>query len=84
MSTQPTDSLSVAMIGHVDSGKSTITGHLVHLLGSVSAETIATLAAEAEASGKSTFKFAWVSDKLRSERERGVSIEVTLHTVSRQ
>lgn len=28
--------------------------------------------------GKSSFKFAWVLDKLKAERERGITIDITL------
>jgi elongation factor 1-alpha len=26
--------------------------------------------------GKSSFKFAWILDKLKSERERGITIDI--------
>lgn len=28
--------------------------------------------------GKSSFKFAWILDKLKSERERGITIDISL------
>lgn len=28
--------------------------------------------------GKSSFKFAWVLDKLKAERERGITIDISL------
>jgi len=28
--------------------------------------------------GKGTFKYAWVLDKLKSERERGITIDIAL------
>merc|ERR1712113_403745 len=33
---------------------------------------------EAEEIGKSSFKYAWVLDKLKSERERGITIDISL------
>merc|ERR1712039_718357 len=33
---------------------------------------------EAQESGKGSFKYAWVMDKLKSERERGITIDIAL------
>ena len=69
--------MGVAFIGHVDSGKSTAIGHMIHKLGGVDDRTIAHYAEQSEAMGKRSFKYAWVMDKLRAERERGISIDVS-------
>jgi len=34
--------------------------------------------------GKSSFKFAWVLDKLKAERERGITIDISLLKFSTQ
>jgi len=72
------DRLNLVVIGHVDSGKSTSTGHLIYKCGGVDARTIEKFEKEAQEMGKSTFKYAWVLDKLKAERERGITIDIAL------
>ncbi len=65
------------MTGHVDHGKSTLVGHLLFETGAIDQRTIDEYAKESEKTGKGdTFKFAWVLDKLKDERERGVTIDL--------
>jgi len=66
------------VIGHVDSGKSTTTGHLIYKCGGIDKRTIEKFEKEAQESGKGSFKYAWVMDKLKSERERGITIDIAL------
>merc|ERR1712228_390606 len=40
--------------------------------------TIEKFEKEAQESGKGSFKYAWVMDKLKSERERGITIDIAL------
>lgn len=68
--------LNMIIIGHVDHGKSTTTGHLLYLAGAVDERKIKEYEEEAKAMGKETFKFAWVLDNLKEERERGVTIDL--------
>jgi len=70
--------LSIVVIGHVDSGKSTTTGHLIYKCGGVDKRTIEKFQKEAEEMGKGSFCYAWVLDKLKSERERGITIDIAL------
>jgi len=69
---------NLVVIGHVDAGKSTTTGHLIYKCGGVDKRTIEKFEKEAAASGKSSFKYAWVLDKLKAERERGITIDIAL------
>jgi elongation factor 1-alpha len=70
--------LNLLICGHVDHGKSTMTGHLLFLTGYVDERTIETYAKESEKTGMGdTFKFAWVLDTLKDERERGVTIDLS-------
>lgn len=70
--------LSLIMIGNVDAGKSTTSGHLIYLCGRVDKRTLDKFASESAQFGKSSFKFAWIMDRLRAERERGLTIETTM------
>jgi len=77
MSASKKPHLNLIIIGHVDHGKSTMTGHLLFDTGNVDDKTIAKYADESNKSGRGeTFKFAWVLDTLKEERERGVTIDL--------
>jgi elongation factor 1-alpha len=69
--------LSIVICGHVDSGKSTTTGHLIFELGGISQRDMDKLRAEADQLGKSSFAFAFFMDRQKEERERGVTISCT-------
>ncbi|KAJ2161833.1 translation elongation factor EF-1 alpha [Coemansia sp. RSA 552] len=70
--------VNVVVIGHVDSGKSTTTGHLIYKCGGIDKRTIEKFEKEAAELGKGSFKYAWVLDKLKAERERGITIDIAL------
>eukprot|EP00354_Favella_ehrenbergii_P001217 CAMPEP_0170473704 /NCGR_PEP_ID=MMETSP0123-20130129/15578_1 /TAXON_ID=182087 /ORGANISM="Favella ehrenbergii, Strain Fehren 1" /LENGTH=450 /DNA_ID=CAMNT_0010742927 /DNA_START=27 /DNA_END=1379 /DNA_ORIENTATION=+ len=72
------DKINLVVIGHVDSGKSTSTGHLIYKCGGIDERTIAKFEKEAAETGKASFKYAWVLDKLKAERERGITIDIAL------
>merc|ERR1712100_779887 len=72
------DRLNLVVIGHVDSGKSTSTGHLIYKCGGIDARAIEKFEKEAAEMGKASFKYAWVLDKLKAERERGITIDIAL------
>ncbi|KAM8896673.1 elongation factor 1-alpha 1-like isoform 1-T3 [Lycaon pictus] len=69
--------INIVIIGHVDSGKSTTTGHLICRCGGIDKRTIKKFEETAEM-GKGSFKYAWVLDKLKAERERGITIDISL------
>jgi elongation factor 1-alpha len=70
--------INIVVIGHVDSGKSTTTGHLIYKCGGIDKRTIEKFEKEAKEMGKGSFKYAWVLDKLKAERERGITIDIAL------
>jgi elongation factor 1-alpha len=70
--------INIVVIGHVDSGKSTTTGHLIYKCGGIDKRTIEKFEKEAHEMGKGSFKYAWVLDKLKAERERGITIDIAL------
>jgi len=69
--------LGLVVVGHVDAGKSTTTGHLMFELGGINERDMVKLRAEAEAQGKGSFAFAFFMDKSKDERARGVTIACT-------
>merc|ERR1711959_166803 len=57
---------------------STSTGHLIYKCGGIDKRTIEKFEKEAAELGKGSFKYAWVLDKLKAERERGITIDIAL------
>lgn len=77
--------LNLIVTGHVDHGKSTLVGHLLFETGAIDQRTIDEFAKESEKTGKGdTFKFAWVLDRLKDERERGVTIDLAFQKFETQ
>eukprot|EP01090_Pellita_catalonica_P012854 TRINITY_DN289_c0_g1_i1.p1 TRINITY_DN289_c0_g1~~TRINITY_DN289_c0_g1_i1.p1 ORF type:complete len:439 (+),score=124.29 TRINITY_DN289_c0_g1_i1:88-1404(+) len=74
--------LSIVVIGHVDAGKSTTTGHLLFKCGGVDKRTIEKFAQDAKEAGKASFAYAWVMDDLEEERRRGVTVNIALRNFS--
>ena len=68
--------MNVVFVGHVDAGKSTTVGRLMYDSGAVSEQEMTKLKQEAEKHGKVGFEFAYVMDKIKEERERGVTIDL--------
>ena len=69
--------LNLVVIGHVDSGKSTTTGHLLYKCGDIDARTVQKLEEEAKERNKASFKFAYIMNKLVEERKRGITIDIS-------
>ena len=77
MSSSKKPHMNLVVTGHVDNGKSTIVGHLMVDLGVIDQRTIEQFAKESEATGKGdTFKYAWVLDSIKDERDRGITIDL--------
>ena len=72
------NNLSLVVIGHVDAGKSTTAGHLIYKCGGISKRVIEKYEKESAEAGKATFKYAWLMDRLKAERDRGVTIDISL------
>lgn len=70
--------INLVVIGHVDSGKSTTTARLLLKTEAVSAAVAARAQVEADQEGKGSFGLAYLLDAGSDERERGVTIDVTV------
>ena len=68
----------VVILGHVDAGKSTLSGRLLYALKAVDDRAMHKNVRDSKASGKSSFAWAWVMDCRPEERERGVTIDVSM------
>ena len=79
MSSKEKPHLNLIIIGHVDHGKSTSIGHMFYDSGAISPKVIEQYEKEAKALGKESFKYAWVLDKLKEERERGLTIDLAFY-----
>ncbi len=78
MSSKP--HLNLIVVGHVDHGKSTTMGHFLTKLGVVDQRIIQQYEEEARRLGKETFKYAWILDRIKEERERGLTIDLAFQS----
>ncbi|PXF40901.1 Eukaryotic peptide chain release factor GTP-binding subunit ERF3A [Gracilariopsis chorda] len=67
--------LNVVLLGHVDAGKSTISGHLLVLTGNVDERTMDKYEKEAKALNRESWKFAFALDTSEQERQKGKTEE---------
>ncbi len=68
--------INIITAGHVDHGKSTLLGRLLFDSGSIPETEMRKLKEIAKELKKETFEFAFVMDRLKEERERGVTIDL--------
>ncbi len=76
--------MNVVFVGHVDAGKSTIVGRMLFDTGAVSEQEMKKHKEEAEKHGKVGFEFAYVMDRIKEERERGVTIDLAYKKILTQ
>ncbi|KAF5926440.1 hypothetical protein HPG69_013745, partial [Diceros bicornis minor] len=72
------DSYHFAITGQVDSGKSIATGHLIYKCDGINKITIKKLEDEAAEMGKGSLRYAWVLEKLKTECEYDITIDISL------
>ncbi len=68
--------MNVIFVGHVDHGKSTSIGRLLYETGKFTEQELQKMRDIAEKLGKKGFEFAFVMDRFKEERERGVTIDL--------
>ena len=69
----PKPHVNLVFIGHVDHGKSTLIGRILVELGIVSEKDLSPEAG--------SFKFAWLMDREKEERERGLTIDIAYQKI---
>lgn len=67
---------SVVFIGHVDAGKSTISGQMIYQMGIVDERTIQKYKAEAKDKGRDSWWLAYVMDEAEEEKAKGKTVEI--------
>lgn len=65
--------------GHVDHGKSTLMGRILHDTAQINTRDFSKLSASATSAGKGSFNYAWLMDSTAEERARGVTVDIA-HT----
>jgi translation elongation factor EF-1alpha len=68
--------INLVVVGHVDSGKSTLIGHLLVKTGRVTDKQLRAVQKESQQIGKGSFAFAWLLDEQAEERTRGITVDV--------
>jgi elongation factor 1-alpha len=69
--------INLVTVGHVDAGKSTMIGRLLFDTGAVREEQLRKMKDLAKEYKKETWEFAYFMDRLKEERERGVTIDIS-------
>jgi len=73
--------INIAFVGHVDHGKSTTIGRLMFDSGNLPEQELEKLRKLAVEKGKAGFEFAYVMDRFKEERERGVTIDLAYQKI---
>jgi peptide chain release factor subunit 3 len=68
--------VTIVFIGHVDAGKSTISGSILYKTGQIDERTIDKYKREAKANNRESWFMAYIMDVNDEEKERGKTVEV--------
>jgi elongation factor 1-alpha len=68
--------INIITAGHVDCGKSTLIGRLLYETGAIREDEMRRLKELAKELKKETFEYAFVMDRLKEERVRGLTIDI--------
>ena len=66
-SVEEKNNLNLVIIGHVDSGKSTLSGKILHTFGYVTGQQLRANERKAEINNKTGFEFAYIMDETEEE-----------------
>lgn len=73
--------MHVVVLGHVDAGKSTLLGRLIADLGLIEERALRKTMQDAQKAGRGSFGWAWAFDERPEERERGVTIDISMRHI---
>lgn len=76
MEGDPREHLNLVFIGHVDAGKSTLSGSILYLMGKVDSRTIERFEREAKQRNRESWFLAFIMDTSEEERAKGKTVEV--------
>ncbi|GMM36477.1 translation termination factor GTPase eRF3 [Saccharomycopsis crataegensis] len=69
------ETMSVIFMGHVDAGKSTLSGNILFLSGSVDKRTVEKYEREAKDASRQGWYLSWIMDTNKEERNEGKTVE---------
>jgi peptide chain release factor subunit 3 len=72
----PREHLTLVFIGHVDAGKSTLSGNILYLTDNVDKRTIERYEKEAKERNRESWFLAFIMDTNEEERTKGITVEV--------
>ena len=72
----PREHINIVFIGHVDAGKSTLSGAILYCMGKVDKRTIEKFEREAKQRNRDSWFLAYILDESEEERAKGITIEV--------
>lgn len=72
----PREHLNLVFIGHVDAGKSTLSGSILYIMGKVDKRTIERYEREAKERNRESWFLAFILDTSEEERAKGKTVEV--------
>jgi len=72
----PREHLNIVFIGHVDAGKSTLSGQILYTTGFVDKRTIEKYEREAKERNRESWFLAFIMDTNEEERQKGKTVEV--------
>lgn len=72
----PREHINIVFIGHVDAGKSTLSGNILYLTDNVDKRTIERYEREAKARNRESWFLAFIMDTNEEERAKGKTVEV--------
>lgn len=72
----PREHLNLVFIGHVDAGKSTLSGSILYIMGKVDKRTIEKYEREAKERNRESWFLAFILDTSEEERAKGKTVEV--------
>ncbi|CAD8197864.1 unnamed protein product [Paramecium pentaurelia] len=78
---QTNPSTSIVILGHVDTGKSTLTGKLLQIFKALDDKEIRKNQKEAKNLGKDSSALAYATDMTKEEKEKGVTMDMAYKTI---